>query len=119
MGIVAVVKMDGSILLCGDYKVTVIQAARWNKYHLPRIDDIFASLESGKMFSKLDMAPATYQQIPLDEALKKLTFINTTKGLYRTLAYLLGYPPLLPFSRESWKVFCKVSPMCLFTWMIF
>ena len=79
--IVSVVKMDGSTCLCGNYKATVNQAARQDKYPLPHIDDTFASLEGGKMFSKLDIAHS-YQQILFDEASKRLTTINTTEGLY-------------------------------------
>ena len=53
-----------------------------DKYPLPWIDDIFASLGGGKIFSKLDLAHA-YQQVALDEASKKFTTINTSKGLYQ------------------------------------
>ena len=56
--IVPVVKTDGSIRICSDYKVTVNQAVKLDKYPLPHIDDIFASLEGGKTFSKLDLAHA-------------------------------------------------------------
>ena len=80
--IVPVVKTDGSIRVCGDYKVTVNQASKLDKYPLPRIDDLFSSLEGGKTFSKLDLAHA-YQQIPLDNDSKKFTTINTTKGFYQ------------------------------------
>ena len=80
--IVPVVKTDGSIRICGDYKVTANQAAKLDKYPLPRIDDLFSSLEGGKTFSKLDLAHA-YQQVPLDDESKKFTTINTTKGLYQ------------------------------------
>ena len=80
--IVPVEKTDGSIHICGDYKVTVNQAAKLDKYPLPWIDDIFASLEGGKIFSKLDLAHS-YQQVPEDEASKKFTTINTSKGLYQ------------------------------------
>lgn len=80
--IVPVVKPDGSVRLCGDYKVTVNRVAKVEKYPLPRIDDILSSLSGGKSFSKLDLAHA-YQQVPLDEDSQKLTTINTPKGLYQ------------------------------------
>ena len=80
--IVPVVKTDGSVRLCGDYKVTVNQVAKLDKYPIPRIDDLFSSLEGGKTFSKLDLAHA-YQQIPLDNDSNKFTTINTAKGLYQ------------------------------------
>ena len=80
--IVPIVKRDGSIRLCGDYKVTVNQVAKRDTFPLPRIEDIFASLEGGKSFSKLDLAHA-YLQIPLEESSKVFVTINTPKGLFR------------------------------------
>ena len=62
--IVPVIKSDGSVRICGDYKVTVNRVAKVDSYPLPRIDDLFALLAGGKLFSKLDLALA-YQQIPL------------------------------------------------------
>ena len=56
--IVPVVKQDGSVGICGDYKLTVNQAAKTDTYPLPRIEDLFASLSGGKSFSKLDLAHA-------------------------------------------------------------
>ena len=67
--------------ICGDYKVTVNQAAKLDTYPLPKIDDLLASLGAGKSFSKLDLAHA-YQQIPLEEESKQFVVINTHKGLY-------------------------------------
>ena len=80
--IVPVVKQDGSVRICGDYKLTTNQAAKTESYPLPRIEDIFASLCGGKSFTKLDLAHA-YNQIELDEDSKQLVVINTSKGLYR------------------------------------
>ena len=80
--IVPVIKSDGSIRLCGDYKVTINQASKLDTYPLPRVEDLFAALSGGKIFSKLDLAHA-YQQIPLDENSKKYTTINTSKGLFQ------------------------------------
>ena len=87
--IVLVVKTNGSIPICGDYKVAGNQAAKLDKYSLPWIGDIFASLEGGNIFSKLDLAHA-YQQVALDEATKKFTTINTSKGFYQYIRLPFG-----------------------------
>ena len=77
-----VVKSDGNIRICGDYKLTANQVAKLDTYPLPRIDDLYAALSGGTIFSKLDLAHA-YQQIRLDDNSKKYTTINTTKGLFQ------------------------------------
>eukprot|EP00731_Ephydatia_muelleri_P015649 Em0009g73a len=80
--VVPVVKCDGSIRLCGDYKLTVNRVANLECYPLPRIDDVLASLGKGKIFSKLDLANA-YLQLALEDESKKYVTITTHKGLYR------------------------------------
>ena len=40
--IVSVVKSDGSVRICRDYKVTVSKVAKVDHYPLPRIEDLFA-----------------------------------------------------------------------------
>ncbi len=80
--VVPVLKPDGSIRICGDYKLTVNKAAKLDPYPLPKIEDLFARLAGGKKFTKLDIAHA-YQQIPLDEESKDSVTINTHKGLFR------------------------------------
>ena len=41
-------KSDGSIQICGDYKVTVNREAKLDKYPIPNIDDVFARLAGGQ-----------------------------------------------------------------------
>ena len=56
--IVPVLKKDGSVCICGDYKLTVNRESKLDKYPLLRIEDLFASLAGGKPFMKLDLAHA-------------------------------------------------------------
>ena len=56
--VVPVVKRDGSVRLCGDYKITVNKIAKFDSYPLPRIDNLFASLSGGSTYTKLDLAHA-------------------------------------------------------------
>ena len=80
--IVPVLKPDGTVRICGDYRLTINRTAKPDTYPLPRIEDLFATLAGGKSFTKLDLAHA-YSQIPLSEASKQYVTINTHKGLYR------------------------------------
>lgn len=80
--VVPVVKQDGSIRLCGDYKMTINCVANVDSYPLPRIDDLLASVTGAKVFSKLDLSHA-YLQLPLEEGSKKFVTIATHKGLFR------------------------------------
>ena len=79
---VHVLKQNGRVQICGDYKLTVNGVAKLDTYPLPRIEDLFSSLSWGKYFSNLDLAQA-YLQLPLDEASRKYVTINTQKRLYQ------------------------------------
>lgn len=100
--VVPVAKPDNKIRLCGDYKITINPVIQLDAYPLPKIQELFASLSGGTVFSKLDLAHA-YQQVPLDEESKKLTTINTHKGLFQ-YSHLELLQPLL-FSKEFWKMY--------------
>ena len=79
--IVPVLKHNGAVRICGDYKVTINQASLVDTYPLPRIDELLANLSGGKYFSKLDMSQA-YLQLPLDKQSREYVTVNTPKGLY-------------------------------------
>ncbi|KAK3709328.1 hypothetical protein QZH41_006929 [Actinostola sp. cb2023] len=80
--IVPVLKPNGSIRICGDYKCTVNQVSKLDNYPIPKTEDLLATLGGGNKFTKLDMSQA-YQQMTLDEQSKSYTTINTHKGLYQ------------------------------------
>ena len=52
--IIPVVKQDGSIRVCRDYKLTANNVPHFESYPLPRVEDLFSALSGGKAFSKLD-----------------------------------------------------------------
>lgn len=87
--IVAVLKKNGQVRICGDYKITLNPFLRDDPYSIPRIEDLLAKLHGGKHFSKLDLSMA-YQQLCLDETSKELTTISTTKGLFRYTRLVYG-----------------------------
>ncbi|KAK3737068.1 hypothetical protein QZH41_013874, partial [Actinostola sp. cb2023] len=80
--IVPVVKSDGSIRLCGDYKLTVNKVSTLDAYPIPKIDDLYTKLAGGKTFTELDLSHA-YEQMLLDDDSKQYVTINTHQGLYR------------------------------------
>ena len=90
--IVPVVKPDGGVRICGDYKVTVNSTLEVDQHPLPNPEELFVALSGGENFTKLDLSRA-YQQILLEENSREFVTINTHKGLYR--------PTRLPFGVSS------------------
>lgn len=80
--IVPVQKANGSVRICGDFKVTVNPNLNTAQYPLPKIDDIFANLENGGRYTKIDLKDA-YLQLEVDEQSQELLTISTHKGLFR------------------------------------
>lgn len=80
--IVPVIKKDGSVRICGNFKLTVNPQLIVDKHPLPLIDEIFAAMSTGEKFSQIDLKH-TCMQIPVDEASRNLLTIVTHKGLYR------------------------------------
>ena len=60
--IVCVPKRNGSIRICGDFKVSVNPVLISSPYPLSSAEDMLATLAGGKIFSKLDLSKA-YQQL--------------------------------------------------------
>lgn len=79
--IVPVIKKNGDIRICGDYKVTINPFLKDFHYPLPRIEDIFANLAGGQKYSKIDLSHA-YQQILLTEESQPMTAITTHVGTF-------------------------------------
>ena len=66
-------KKDGSLRMCIDYhqlnKITIK-----NKYHLPRIDDLFDQLQSAIYISKIDVSLGYHQLMVRGGDFPKKTF---------------------------------------------
>ena len=81
--IVPVLKGDQTVRIGDDFKQTINQASKLDKYPIPRIEDILAGLAGGTCFLKLYLSSKAYLQVPLDDEAQAITVINTHKGLYQ------------------------------------
>ena len=79
--IVMVQEADGTVRLCGDYKVTINPYLESNPYPTPNPEDLFATLAGGAIFSRLDMKHA-YQQLQVELDSQEYLTMNTSKGLF-------------------------------------
>lgn len=75
-------KVDQTVRICGDYKVSINPWLEVDQYPIPNPQDLFTKLVGGKKFTKLDLSQA-YQQVELEESSKQYLTINTHKGLYK------------------------------------
>ncbi|MCP4487560.1 MAG: hypothetical protein GY820_09625 [Gammaproteobacteria bacterium] len=75
-----VVKKDGSLRICGDYKRTLNPLLDTKQYPLPTPEDCFYQMKGGQRFSKIDIR-AAYNHILLREEDRYLTTIATPQGL--------------------------------------
>ena len=101
--VVPVLKPDGTVRICVDYKVTVNQESRLKQYPIPRLEDLLVKLGSGSVFSKLDMSHA-YNQLVLDEEAQNVLTLTTHKGLFKVKRLPYGVssaPAILQRTVES------------------
>ena len=81
-------KKDGTMRLCIDYqqlnKITIK-----NKYHLPKIDDLFNQLQGASVFLKINLR-FYYHQLKIKESDVPKTAFRTRYGHYKFLVMPLG-----------------------------
>ncbi|XP_037502705.1 uncharacterized protein K02A2.6-like [Rhipicephalus sanguineus] len=80
--LVVVQKKDGSLRLCGDYKVTINPVLKTDHYPLPRPEDLYSAITGGKVFCVLDLS-AAYQQVTLSPESRSFLTVNTSLGLFQ------------------------------------
>ena len=92
--IVPVLKRNGQVRICGDFKQTVNPVLQIDKYPIPNIEDLYSKVSGGRYFTRLDLSEA-YLQVPLDKESQKLTTINTHKDLfmYTRLCFCIASSP--------------------------
>jgi hypothetical protein len=92
-------KRDGTLILCMDFR-QLNKVIVKNKYHFPRIDDLFDQLNNAKIFFKIDLRYDYHQVIIKEEDISKIAF-QTRYGHYEFT--------VVPFGLSNAQVFF----MCL------
>nr|XP_029732609.1 uncharacterized protein K02A2.6-like [Aedes albopictus] len=110
--LVPVLKKDNSIRLCADYRVTVNPFLEDKRYPMPVAEAIFAKLNGGKFFSKLDLKSA-YNQLLLDEESKKMLAWSTHKGIYYVNRLPFGTKPACAIFQEILEKLLQDCPGCV------
>ncbi|XP_062542480.1 uncharacterized protein LOC134210451 [Armigeres subalbatus] len=106
--LVPVLKGDGNVRLCGDYKSTVNRQVKDVIHPLPTVDEVFSKLNGGKKFSKLDLSKC-YNQFELDEESREICAISTNKGVYKMNRLPFGIRPASGIvQRELEKLLCGI-----------
>lgn len=98
--VVPVVKRNGQIRLCADYKATLNKFIQDDNYPIPKVEDIFAKMSDGKYFCTLDIHQA-YLHMEVDEEAALLQTISTHKGLYKVKRLMFG----VKVAPNSWQRF--------------
>lgn len=87
--IVVVPKKDGSVRICGDYKVTLNTALVVDEHPLPTIEELFCKMAGGERFSKIDLTKA-YLQLEVHPSDRLLLTLSTHKGLFQPTRLMYG-----------------------------
>ncbi|RVE41173.1 hypothetical protein evm_014177 [Chilo suppressalis] len=87
--IVPVVKPNGKIRICGDYKLTLNQNLLVDEHPLPTSEELFNGLAGGDKFTKIDLRNA-YLNWKVREEDQHLLTLNTHKGLYKCTRLVFG-----------------------------
>lgn len=91
--ILPVMKANGrDVRVCANYKITINKHLKDFNHPLPRIEEIFAALQGGQKFTKLDFLNA-YNQLVLDEKTSELLSWSTPFGIYKVFRLPYGTKP--------------------------
>lgn len=98
--------------ICGDFSVTINKSIVDFKYPLPNIEEIFASLQGGQLFTKLDLANA-YNQLELDEESQLLCTLSTHVGLFKVLRLPYGVKVAGAIFQKTIEMLLQGIPNCM------
>ena len=67
-----VLKPDGSVRICGEYKFSFSQAAVVDQDPIPKVEDVLAEMSGGKRCSKFDLTSAYMQRVLDNPGIQKI-----------------------------------------------
>lgn len=94
--VVVAIKSNGSVRICGDFRVTINPHVQQNQYPLPLFEDLAAKLAGGAQFSRIDLKDA-YLQLPVHPESRKYLTVATNLGYFRytRLPFGVSFAPSL------------------------
>jgi len=93
--VIVVEKKDGTQRMCVDYR-SLNEVTIKNKYHLPRIEDLFDQLRGARVFSKIDLKSG-YHQLKIRPSDIEKTAFTTRYGLYEYTVMSFGLTNALAY----------------------
>ncbi|XP_045500051.1 uncharacterized protein K02A2.6-like [Colias croceus] len=87
--IVPVLKHNGKVRLCADYRATLNKNLENDNYPIPRVEEIFSKLSGGKYFCTLDINQA-YLHMKTSDDTAEMQAISTCKGTYKVRRLMFG-----------------------------
>ena len=111
--IVSIPKPDGSVRICGGFKVTINPVLQINKHPIPKPEDLLTVLAGGQKFSKLDLSQA-YQQILLNLDDRKYTKVNTHLDLFQYKCLPFGIASALAIFQSQMEKILQGIPKAVF-----
>lgn len=74
-------KPNGAVRLCGDFKVSLNPNLNPQLYPMPTVNEVLSTAAGGERFTKLDLADA-YLQVPFDDESRKYVVLTSNKDLF-------------------------------------
>ncbi|PAA86570.1 hypothetical protein BOX15_Mlig030946g1 [Macrostomum lignano] len=103
--IVCVMKPNGRVRICADFKAGVNHQICGDTYPIPAVETIFADIAGMSYFATIDLSDA-YLQIILEESSRPVTTVATPLGLFR-------YTRLVPGLKSASAIFQKAMESTL------
>lgn len=106
--IVLVRKKNGALRMCVDYRKINMHTLK-DSYAIPKIEDMFLTLNGAKFFTSVDLSQA-YYQVPMTERAKLISAFTTPFGLYQFERMAMGLKNAPhTFQRLMEKVFSDMN----------